>query len=400
MTEPPRALRREPAFRALWTARAVSVAGDSAGLVALLLYLSDGAGQAFAVAALLLVGDVAPALLGPLTGTLGDRFDARRLMIACELVQAATVGALALTLPPLPALLALVALRSVAAQIGQSAARAALPAIVDGPRLGAANAALGLGSNGMEAVGPLAAAALLPVAGISGVLVLDAGSFVVSAALLAFLPALPRPGGGPGARPSLLADARDGLRYLRSTRLVRALCLGFVGVVACNGVDDVALVYLARDALGAGEQVVAALYAAVGIGLLVGYLVLARRTGRLVLLVVAGFVVSSAGNLLTGLAWAVAVAFGLQLLRGAGLAAIDVGVNTLLQRVVPPALLARVFGTLYGGIGAAAGLSYLLGAVLLEAAGPRVTFVTAGAAGLVVTAVALLALRRADEPVP
>ncbi len=54
MTEPRPPLRREPAFRALWTARAVSVAGDSAGLVALLLYLSAGAGQALAVAALLL----------------------------------------------------------------------------------------------------------------------------------------------------------------------------------------------------------------------------------------------------------------------------------------------------------------------------------------------------------
>ncbi len=393
MTEPTRALRRDPAFRALWAARAVSVAGDSAGLVALLLYLSDGAGQAFAVAALLLVGDVAPALLGPVTGTLSDRFDARRLMIVCELVQAATVGVLALTLPGLPALLALVALRSVAAQIGQSAARAALPSLLDGPRLGAANAALGLGSNGMEAVGPLLAAALLPLVGISGVLALDAGSFVVSAALLLLLPAIPR--GAPEERSSLLADARDGLRYLRGHRLVRALCLGFVGVVACNGVDDVALVYLARDGLGAGEQAVAALYAAVGIGLLAGYLVLGRRSGRLVLLVLAGFVVSSAGNLLTGLAWAVAVAFGLQLVRGAGLAAIDVGVNTLLQRVVPSALLGRVFGTLYGGVGAAAGVSYLLGAVLLEAAGPRVTFVAAGAGGLAVTVMAAVALRRA-----
>ena len=365
MTEPSRALRREPAFRALWAARAVSVAGDSAGLVALLLYLSDGAGQAFAVAALLLVGDVAPALLGPLTGTLGDRFDARRLMIACELVQAATVGVLALTLPPLPALLALVALRSVAAQIGQSAARAALPSLLDGPRLGAANAALGLGSNGMEAVGPLVAAALLPLVGISGVLALDAGSFVVSAALLAAPARDPARRAGGTVVAARRRPRRPPLPARPPGSCGHCAWASSASSRATASTTSRSSTWPATASVP-GEQAVAALYAAVGIGLLAGYLVLGRRTGRLVLLVVAGFVVSSAGNLLTGLAWAVAVAFGLQLVRGAGLAAIDVGVNTLLQRVVPSALLGRVFGTLYGGIGAAAGVSYLLGAVLLE----------------------------------
>ena len=117
-------------------------------------------------------------------------------------------------------------------------------------------------------------------------------------------------------------------------------------------------------------------------------------------LLVAGFAISSAGNLLTGLAWAVGAALALQTIRGAGIAALDVGLNTHLQRVVPARLLGRVFGNLYGAVGVAAGLSYGLGGLLLELTDARVTFVTAGACGLLVSAATALALRRAHRRTP
>ena len=90
-------------------------------------------------------------------------------------------------------------------------------------------------------------------------------------------------------------------------------------------------------------------------------------------LLIAGFAVSSVGNLLTGLAWAVAVAFVLQTVRGLGIAAMDVGSNTLLQRLVPNHMLGRVFGNLYGAIGVAAGLSYIGGGLLLDATSAPLT---------------------------
>jgi MFS family permease len=176
--------------------------------------------------------------------------------------------------------------------------------------------------------------------------------------------------------------------------------VGFVGVVAANGGADGALVILAGDSLGAGPSAVAFLYAAVGVGLLLGYLVLARGSARrsMVTVFLVGCGVSSAGNLLTGLAGAVAAAFVIQLVRGVGLSAMDVGVNTLLQRTVPSALTGRVFGVVYGGVGVAAACSYLLGAALLELTDPRVTFVVAGAFGLLATAATVPALTRRPPP--
>jgi MFS family permease len=386
-----RLVRANRAFGALAAARVVSLTGDALSLVALMLLVADRAGDALAVALLLLVGDFAPALLGPLTGALSDRFDLRRVMVVAELVQGGLVLVVALALPPLPVLLVLVALRAVAGQVFLPASRAAMPALVADRDLPAANALLGVGANSGEVLGPLIAAALVGVVGVPGVLLVDAASFALSALLLLAVPALrPAP-----ATEGLLGSARAGVRFMWSHKAVRAIALGFCAVVACNGVDDVALVFLAHDTFGAGDAAVALLLAAVGIGLLAGYALLsaAGRRVPMTVLLVAGFAVSSAGNLLTGLAWAVAAAFTVQAVRGLGIAAMDVATNTLLPRLVPAPMLGRVFGNLYGAIGIAAALSYVGGSVLLDLTSAPVTLVTAGGLGLLATAATALALR-------
>ena len=385
-------LRANPAFRLLWTARTASYVGDSLGLVALLIYLEMSTGQALAVAFLLIAADSVPGLFGPLTGVVSDRFDLRRVLVGCDVAQGVLTLAIAVFLPPLPLLLLLVCLRGIAAQVFQPAARSAVPLLVTDKDLETANSTLGAGTFGLEVVGPLLAAALLPLLDTRGLLFVDAATFAVSAVLLARLPALPRSvTEGEGTR--------AGLAYIRRAPVVRAIGLGFVAVVAFSGVDDVALVFLARDDLGAGDAATALLYAGIGIGLAAGYPLIARfgaRTGSAVL-IVAGFGISSAGNLLTGFAWAVGAALALQTVRGLGVAAMDVGVNTHLQRVVPTDLQGRVFGTLYGAIGVAAGLSYALGGALLALTDARVTFVVAGAGGLLATAVTAVALRAARQ---
>jgi MFS family permease len=138
-------IRTNRDFGALCTARTVSFLGDTLSLVALLLYVADITGQALAVAALLLVGDVLPALLGPLAGALADRYERRRIMIDCELVQVGLTVLLALWLPSLPMLLVLVAARALAAQVFAPASRTAVGTLVAPAALPGANAALGLG---------------------------------------------------------------------------------------------------------------------------------------------------------------------------------------------------------------------------------------------------------------
>ncbi|TDO58212.1 putative MFS family arabinose efflux permease [Kribbella sp. VKM Ac-2571] len=389
-------LRGSGAFRALWGARAVSFLGDSLGLVALLLYVQASTGAAIAVALLLLAGDFVPGLFGAFAGVVGDRFDLKRVMVACDLVQGVLTVAMALILPPLAVLLVMVAVRSVTAQVFQAASRSAMPALVRDDQLEAANSALGAGTNGLEAVGPIIAAGLFLVTDVRGILLIDAATFFLSAGLLTRLPKISPP---EPTKNSVFKDARDGLGYILTTAPIRVIGLGFFAIVAFNGVDDVAMVFLAKDELHGSDSASATLYAGVGIGLIIGFAILARYAGRLKMpvLIVLGFAVSSVGNLVTGLAWAIWAALALQVIRGLGIAGIDVGVNTHLQRVVPPQLRSRVFGNLYGAIGLAAGISYVCGGLLLQHTDARTTFVVAGAGGLIATVATALGVRRSGD---
>jgi MFS family permease len=391
-------LRENVAFRNLWFSRNVSFIGDSLAGVALLLLVHETQGTGTAVALLLLAGDFTPSLLSPFSGAISDRFDRKRLMIGSELAQGAVIAVIALVAMPLAALLVLVALQNVLAGIFQPASRSAVPDLVASDRLTEANAALGFGTHGFDLIGPLVGAALLPFVGVRGMLLADAATFVVSALLLARLPAL-RPVLLEGeSRLSFLRDARAGVGILWRFAPLRVITIGFVAVVAAVGADDVALVFLAQDALGGGQAQASLLYAGAGIGLLLGFVLIAGIGPRLTMitLLLLGFAVSNAGNLLTGLAWSVPAAVAFQVVRGLGISAVEVGVNTTVQRIVPQGMQGRAFANLYGLIGIAVGLAYIVGGPLLDATGPRVVLAAGGLGGLIATAWMALRLRHAD----
>jgi hypothetical protein len=104
--------------------------------------------------------------------------------------------------------------------------------LVDDDDLERANALIGFGTRGLEAVGPLLASALLLVTSPRGVLAVDVGTFIVSAALLVGLP--PARTQGAGARDAaLFTEVRLGLGALWKHRLVRVVSVTFwVGVAA------------------------------------------------------------------------------------------------------------------------------------------------------------------------
>jgi len=225
-----------------------------------------------------------------------------------------------------------------------------------------------------------------------GALAVDALTFLLSVPLLLLVPRLP-----PGVRrPDRLgADAMAGLRYTFGQRAVRGLAVGFL-LLGLTAADDVALPFLAR-ALGAGERGIGGLYAAVGGGLLAGYLVLAggRREASTsaIKAVLAGGVIASAGNALTGLAPSLALAVSFQVVRGLGLAVYETTVQTAIQRSVPDYLLGRVFANVYGAVNLSACLGLLAGGVLLDATSARVVLVVCGAVGLVATVASGVATR-------
>ena len=238
---------------------------------------------------------------------------------------------IAIWLPAVAILLALFTIRSVLGQIFQPASRAAVPTLVADEHLPAANGALGFGEHGVAVLGPVLAAVLLPLVGIQGLLLIDAGSFLLSAVLLIGLPSLPATPLELGEEGSFLRHAGRGLREVWRAVGLRVVIISFAAVVAFNGVDDVALVFLATGPLGGSQSAASLLYAGAALGLIVGYALVSRLSGvwSTAVMLVVGYAVTSLGNLLTGLAGAVIVALALQTIRGLGIAAQDVAASTL-----------------------------------------------------------------------
>jgi MFS family permease len=228
------------------------------------------------------------------------------------------------------------------------------------------------------------------------VLGLDALTFLAVVPLALRLPALERDTGG-GSRPSFLRDARDGLAFIWRTPYVLAVAVGFWVVVLFSAPDDLILPFLATVTFAAGPVAVGVLLAAASAGLLAG-LPLVGPVGRRLGVtgaIVAGFAVMAAGNLLTAAApWLIA-AFAAQVLRGLAIPLADSHVTTYLQRTTPPAMLGRVLANVYGGVGVAAAVGYLLGGPVLDATSPRIAFVIVGCGGLAGAAVTAVLLRKA-----
>ncbi len=386
-------LRTYPALRVLVTARAVSFVGDGITTTVLVL-LAAGRDGPYGVSVLLLASAL-PRLAGPLAGVVADRTDTRVLMAACELASAAVIGVIAVTLPSLPLLAALVVAAAVLATVRNPAGRSVVPAVVAPADRGPANALLGIGLTLQVAVGPAVGGLLAAGPGLRAALAVDALTFVVAAALLLRLPALP-PARDPVEIDGVWADAVAGVRYVAANRRIRLLVGSLAALVAVASVDNVALVFLAGDALDAGPAGFGIAASAFGVGMLVAATACTRlaRTRSPETLIVGAVVATGAGTLVTGLAPMLAVVVAAQVVAGAGNAVENIGYDTAVQDTVPRALLGRVFGILGTAAQLGASLATAAGGVLVALAGPRAVFVGSGVATFAVAVALAVTLRR------
>lgn len=346
-----------------------------------MLYVKATEHSGLAVGALLLA-QALPHLLGPVAGTLVDRVNLKRLMVACELSQAVIFTAIALWQPPFFALLPLVVLASLLDTTFSPASGSAVPALVAAPDLLQANAWTGTARNLQVAIGPFLGGALASAFGTRWALAANAVSFALSAAFLAGLPATMRLAARAPA--GVFSDGLEGLRFAWRQPAIRSLMLGTFLVAAFVAVDNVALVFLTRDVLHATAFGFGSVAAAFGVGMLAGSLLLSwlRSGPRSAPLLLAGWFLSGASSLATGLAPNLGLAAGAQSVGGLGNGIQNVASATLIQERVPRGLLGRVFGLFGTAAYAGSAIAYGLAGILLDATSPRVTFVVGGVGAL------------------
>ena len=204
-------------FRLVYGAALVSLIGDGVVPVALAFAVLDLSGSATDLGVVLASRTVA--LLGSLLagGVLADRLGRRRVMMTADLVRLAGQGAIGLLLVAGDATVAELAvsqaLLGAASGFFGPASSGLLPAVA-GSRLREANALLGITMGASNIVGPAIAAVLVAAASPGAALLIDAGSYALSALLL--------------VRVAVGTSARTSPAQPR--RFLRDLCDGFVEV--------------------------------------------------------------------------------------------------------------------------------------------------------------------------
>src|SRR5215218_6074852 len=180
------ALLRRRDFGLLWAGGLISETGDWFLLVGLPVWVFQVTGSSLVTATVFLVGLLPSLVVGPLAGVLVDRWDRRRTLVAVSLAEAAFLLPLLAVDGPdrLWVVYLVIAVEAALAQLNDPARNALVPSVVAGDDLVGANALIGLNTNVARLAGSPLGGILVEVAGLPGLVIGDAVSFLLGAALI------------------------------------------------------------------------------------------------------------------------------------------------------------------------------------------------------------------------
>lgn len=382
-------------FRLLWAGMTVSFTGDGFYLVAIAWasYELSNVPTAFSVVS---VAWSLPMVLFLLFGgVVSDRFERRKVMIAADLLRCAVMaglGTLALTgLLEFWHLIAFAALYGVGQALFNPAFGAIVPDVVPKDLLVQANSLDQFVRNLSERLaGPALGGLTIAlfgggVEGAGAAFLVDAGSFVVSAAFLSRIRPHPVRRSNEG---SPVKEITEGIRFARSqpwlwgTLLSAALTLLFV-----IGPFEVLIPYLVKNKLGGGSEDVGWVMAAGGVGAIVAALIMSQRGLPRRHIV---FMYSAWG---AGMALMLPYAFLTEVWQAAAVEALAFGLftcgmvvwGTLMHRLVPTDLLGRVTSLDWAVSTALLPVSFAATGPVAEAIGLEATFLWSGVLGAAAT---------------
>ena len=226
-------------------------------------------GSALALGAALAINTAPQLFFGLAIGAWTDRTDRKRLMIVVDLLSAVTIASVAVAssagLLSVWWIYAVVFVSSTLSIFFVAAEFGAIPSLVDAGELVGANGRIQASFAAASVLGPLAAGALLVFVPVETILLLDAASFVVSAAMLSLIA---RPFNAPITKrdTSIRQDIVEGLRYVLSHPVLRNISLMMAMINMVGAVVFAELVLFAKQALRAEDSEVGLLFAAGGAG--------------------------------------------------------------------------------------------------------------------------------------
>jgi predicted MFS family arabinose efflux permease len=380
-------LRRNRDFRALFLASVISLGGDWFLWVAINGLIYAATGKALYVGLAILAQEFAFFVASPIGGLLADRVDRRKLMIVCDLARAVTCIAF-LFVGPDTIWLAYVLLPVLAgfAAPFDPAFSAATPNVVDPADLPVANALNGSLWGTMLAVGAGLGGIVSAAFGADTAFLVDAASFLVSAALLSsvrrrFSETREERIQHPGA----LEATRETWRFARRDHRVLSLLAVKFGFGAAAGL--LALIpVMALRVFDAGNVGFGILMAARGVGALIGPFLGHRIAGpghrRLFPAIGLSLAVFGLGYMAMGAAPTLAIAAVTICVAHLGGGSQWMLSTYGLQVLVPDHIRGRIFGFDYMLITLSLSLSAVIASAVADAIGTRVTVAILGGVAL------------------
>lgn len=376
-------LKRNPDFARLYAALLVAFAADwfaTVALIDLVLDITDSA----AAASLILVLQMAPFLVAtPIAGMLADRFDRRFLLMGANVARGIVcVGLLFATdADSIWVAFAVVALLAFGAAFFEPTVSASLPNLVARADLPTANALIGSAWGTMVAIGAAVGGLVAATAGRELTFVLYPVLFMTSAALVwsvkrPLREATPHGLAMPSGWRGLTSTVTETVSLAKADRTVASLLLTKPTFGVATGI--VGMLAITSDELwGGGELGVGLLFAARGLGALIGPF--AARTfatddrGRLLRGIGVSFIVYLVGYALIPLSPAIWVAAIFVFVGHLGGGAQWTLSSFGLQRAAPDHVRGRVFAVDFGLALAVASLSTLTAGWLSGVIGPLPT---------------------------
>ena len=364
-------LRRATDYRRLFVATLASGAGTYLAAIALTVDVFDRTGSGTWVSALLIAEFLPAILIGLLLGPLVDRWSRRRLLIGSDLVRLAVFCALPFA-GSATAVVILAFIAGLATGFFRPAVYAGMPNLVDDDDLPAANALMQAVENLAWMIGPIIGGVLLAVQGPELAYWLNAVSFLLSAALLARIPARRLQAGEIESR-GHWQDLGDGFRLVRRSRALLTVLVVWNVVLLGSAAVNVAEVVLAKVSLDAGDFGFGVLVGASGLGLTLGSLAAGSLLDRLGIrnTYAATIAVMALGYGVAAVAPTLAVAVAAVVVGTFGNGAAIVCNALLVQRGAPDELRGRAFTVIMSSNYVLLGLGMAVAGPLVDAFGAR-----------------------------
>jgi predicted MFS family arabinose efflux permease len=370
-------------FRALWFAQLLSVIGDQLVRVALTVLVYDRTRSAL-LAAITFVVSIVPTFFGGVAlAWLADRYPRRAVMIACDLIRAVLVVAMAVPGMPLGVMIALLFLVTLAGAPFNSARAAIFPDVLSGDRYVMGTAVTVTTYQFALVIGFAAGGTLIAFFGTRTSLFLDAATFVGSALIVrAWVRARPAAAAQDRHHFSRIASIFAGVRLVLTRPGLRTPMLFGLLAAFYNAPEGVAAPL--AHALGGGAAAVGVILAASALGQAVGAVVFSRFVAPPTRLRFMGPLATASCGILVLFFFQPGLYVSLLILFASGLcAAYQLAANAAFVQAAPHEQRSQAFGLAQGAMSLSQGVVMILAGAAAEHHASALAIAVCGMVGVV-----------------